>query len=468
MSAPRTIEASPGSKGLDRALAELGAVLGSALVLDPDVVTAHGRDHAQFCVPGDAAALVRARSRDDVVAVLRAAHEHKVPVVVQGTRTGVSGAATATDGCILLSLERMNRILEIDPVERIAVVEPGVVNADLSRAVAEHGLFYPPDPGSWEMSSIGGNVATNAGGMCCVKYGVTADYVRGLEFVVPGGTVHRTGHRTRKGVAGYDLTHLLVGSEGTLGAITQIVLALVPAPGPQLTAVGVFDNLAAAARAVARITSRGPAPAMLELIDHPSIVGVNEYAGLGLPEAAALLLAQTDSSRNAADDLAAFVDAFRAEGATDTLVADSEAESKLLLEARRLLAPAMMARGTLLIEDICVPVHRLPDVVEGVAEIGRRHGVVTICPGHAGDGNLHPSVLFDADNEAQVAAARAAFDDIMALGLRLGGTITGEHGIGTLKRDWLRTELGPDLVELQRAVKRAFDPHGILNPGKVF
>ncbi|MGW5301860.1 FAD-binding oxidoreductase [Rhodococcus aetherivorans] len=468
MTATPTREAPSGSRGFDRALADLEAAVGSALVLDREVIAAYSHDQAQFCVPGTAAALVRARSRDDVVAVMHLAHEHRVPVVIQGTRTGVSGAAIASDGCILLSLERMNRILEIDPVERVAVVQPGVVNADLSRAVAEHGLFYPPDPGSWESSSIGGNVATNAGGMCCVKYGVTADYVRGLEFVVPGGTVHRSGRRTAKGVAGYDLTHLLVGSEGTLAAVTEIVLSLVPAAGPQLTAVGVFDNLSSAARAVARIMSNGPAPAMLELIDRPSIVGVNDYAGLGLPEAAALLLVQTDVGRHAAEDLDDFVAALAAEGATDTVVAADEAESKLLVEARRLLAPAMMARGTLLIEDVCVPIQRLAELVEGVAEIGRRRRIVTICPGHAGDGNLHPAVLFDAGDEQQVAAARAAFDDIMALGLQLGGTVTGEHGVGTLKRDWLRTELGSELLELQRAVKRAFDPYQILNPGKVF
>ena len=461
-------EARPSVEGFDQALTELGEALGSALVLDRDVIAAHSHDQAPFCVHGTAAALVRARSRDDVVAVMRIAHERRVPVVVQGTRTGASGAANASDGCILLSLERMNRILEIDPVERIAVVEPGVVNINLSRAVAEHGLFYPPDPGSWEISSIGGNVATNAGGMCCVKYGVTADYVRGLEFVLPGGAVHRSGRRTRKGVAGYDLTRLLVGSEGTLAAVTEVVVSLIPAPGPQLTAIGVFDDLTSAARAVGRIVSGGPAPAMLELIDHPSIVAVNDYANVGLPDAAAILLVQTDAGRHAHEDLDAFAAAFAAEDAIDTIIAEDEAESKLLVEARRLLGPAMMARGTLLLEDVCVPVRLLPQLVEGVAEIGRRHGVVTVCPGHAGDGNLHPTVLFDAADESQVAAAKAAFDDIMALGLSLGGTITGEHGVGILKREWLHTELGTEHLELQRAVKRVFDPHGILNPGKVF
>ncbi|MFE0748894.1 FAD-binding oxidoreductase [Gordonia sp. NPDC058843] len=423
------------------------------------------RDIAPFCAAGEPLALVTPHTTDEVALVLAVADAERIPVVCQGALTGAAGAANAIDGCILLSFEKMNRILEIDPLEQIAVVQPGTVNATLSAAVAEYGLFYPPDPGSWETSTIGGNVATNAGGMCCVKYGVTSDYVRALEFVVPGGQILRTGRRTIKGVAGYDLTHLLTGSEGTLAAITEITVSLLAERDVALAAVGMFESTRAAAEAVAAIKATGRRPSMLELLDAPSIEIISSFRDVGLPNSGSVLLVRSDRGVHAADDMAVFEAAFRSAGAEEVYAASDPQEAEMLLETRRLLGPAIAAQGSPLSDDVCVPVGALATLVDGVAEIGRRHGVRAICPGHAGDGNLHPAIFYDADNTDR---AFSAFEEVMDLGLSLGGTITGEHGVGLLKKSFLRRELSAPMLDLHRNVKAAFDPHGILNPGKVF
>ncbi|NUR16201.1 MAG: FAD-binding protein [Dermatophilaceae bacterium] len=438
------------------------------VVTDPDILAAHARDHATFCPVGVPAALVRPRSTAEVVAVLRAAARVGVPVVPQGARTGLSGGANAVDGCLLVSLEQMNRILEIDPTEQIATVQPGVTNAELSRAVGAHGLFYPPDPASWESSTIGGNVATNAGGLCCVKYGVTGDYVRALEVVTADGSVVRTGRRTRKGVAGYDLTRLFVGSEGTLGVITEVTVALRPRPATPRTAVAFFPDAPSACEAVSAYMSAGAQPSMLELMDGPTLEVVRAYRDLGLPaDAQAMLIAQCDDQRSAVDELTQFLELCRSFGAEDALLAEDAQEGELLIEARRLVGPAHEARGAELVEDVCVPRARLADLLRGLAEISRRHGVLVTCAGHAGEGNMHPSIVFDPDDPDATRAALSAFDEVMALGLTLGGTITGEHGVGLLKRAWLPEEAGEDGMRVQRSVRDALDPHHLLNPGKV-
>ncbi|GLU46318.1 FAD-binding oxidoreductase [Nocardiopsis ansamitocini] len=440
----------------------------TVLSSDPDVLAGHREDAAPLSPVGVPAALVRAGELGHVRHVLGVAQELGVPVVPQGARTGLSGGANAVDGCVLLSTERMNTIERIDPVEQIAVVRPGVRNADLSRAVRAEGLYYPPDPGSWETSTIGGNVATNAGGMCCVKYGVTADFVRGLEAVLPGGEVVRTGRSTAKGVAGYDLTRLLCGSEGTLAVITEVTLALVPEPETALTAVATFGSVQDAARAVAGVMAAGHRPSLLELLDAPTIRAVNAHRPMGLPEeAAAMLLVQSDRGPLASGDIAAYAKVFGGHGAQEVATADDAAESDMLLEARRLLLPALGDLGSVLVDDVCVPRGRMAELVEGVAALGATSGLVTACSGHAGDGNMHPCVIFDAADPGQVERAREVFAAIMDLGLALGGTITGEHGVGLLKRPWLATELGPVAMRLHREVKRVFDPKGILNPGKV-
>ncbi len=440
-----------------------------ALITDPDVAASYAHDMAGFCAAGTPAAVVLPRTVEQVQHVMRTATALRVPVVPQGARTGLSGAANATDGCIVVSLTRMDRVLDISPVDRVAVVEPGVVNAVLSRAVAEHGLFYPPDPSSWETCTIGGNIGTASGGLCCVKYGVTAEYVIGLDVVLADGRLLRTGRRTAKGVAGYDLTRLFVGSEGSLGIVVRAVLALKPAPPVQLALAAEFPSTAAACAAVCAIMERGHAPSLLELMDRTTLRAVNAMARMGLPETTeALLLAAFDTPDPAAD-LAALGAVCTEFGATEVVPADDPAESELLLKARRLSLTALEAvKSATMIDDVCVPRSKLAAMIDGTAAIAEKHDLTIGVCAHAGDGNTHPVVCFDAADADESRRARESFDEIMALGLELGGTITGEHGVGVLKKEWLARELGPVGLEVQRGVKAAFDPLGILNPGKLF
>lgn len=440
-----------------------------AVLTDPDVTASYAHDMASFSEAGTPAVVVLPRTVEQVQHVMRTATALRVPVVPQGARTGLSGAANASDGCIVLSLVRMDRILEIDPVDRIAVVEPGVVNAVLSRAVAEQGLYYPPDPSSWEQCTIGGNIGTGAGGLCCVKYGVTAEYVLGLEVVLADGRLLNTGRRTAKGVAGYDLTRLFVGAEGTLGVVVRAVLALRPAPPRQLVLAAEFPTAAAACAAVCEIMARGHAPSLLELMDTTTIRAVNDLAHMGLPETTEALLLAAFDTPDPAVDLAAVGELCTAAGATQVVPAEDAAESEMLLQARRLALVALERVGTAtMIDDVCVPRTQLAPMIEGVAAIARKFELTIGLCAHAGDGNTHPIVCFDGADADESARARESFDEIMALGLALGGTITGEHGVGLLKKDWLARELGPVGVELQRGVRQVFDPLGLLNPGKLF
>ncbi|MEU8914421.1 FAD-linked oxidase C-terminal domain-containing protein [Streptomyces nigrescens] len=442
---------------------------GEAILTDPDVTGSYANDMASFCEAGTPAVVVLPRTVEQVQHIMRTATELRVPVVPQGARTGLSGAANASDGCIVLSLVKMDRIIEINPVDRIAVVEPGVINAVLSRAVNEHGLYYPPDPSSWEECSIGGNIGTASGGLCCVKYGVTAEYVLGLDVVLADGRLLTCGRRTAKGVAGYDLTRLFVGSEGSLGIVVRAVLALKPEPPGQLALAAEFPSTAAACEAVCEIMARGHAPSLLELMDRTSIRAVNAMAQMGLPDTTeALLLAAFDTPDPAAD-LAAVGALCTAAGAAEVVPAETAAESDLLLQARRLTLTALeRVKSATMIDDVCVPRSRLAEMLDGTAAIAEKHGLTIGVCAHAGDGNTHPTVCFDAADPDESRRARESFDDIMALGLQLGGTITGEHGVGVLKKEWLARELGPVGVELQRGIKEVFDPLGILNPGKLF
>ncbi|KIR62808.1 MULTISPECIES: FAD-binding oxidoreductase [Micromonospora] len=460
-------------------LADLRALLGDAAVLtDPDLLRMHERDEADLCASGTPLVVVRPRDTAQVAGVIRAAARHGVPVVPQGARTGLAGAANAVDGAMVLSTVAMDRILEIDPVARIAVVQPGVVNATLAGAVRREGLYYPPDPGSWESSTIGGNVATNAGGMCCVKYGVTTEYVLGLEVVLASGEVLRTGRRTAKGVAGYDLTRLFVGSEGTLGVITEVTVALRPAPEESLTLVAVFDSTADAGTAVAQIAAKGLTPSLLELLDRTHLRAIEAYQPMGLrTDAQALLLAAVDTGSRAADDLARIAEVCEAAGADEVYAATDAVEAAALLQARRLAHPAMEkfaadtypgGNGGLVIDDVAVPRGALAELLDGVARIAEECAVPIGVVGHAGDGNLHPNIVVDRADPASVERGRRAFDEIMRLGLELGGTCTGEHGVGLLKRDWLAREIGPVGVRVHQAIRAALDPTGLFNPGKVF
>ncbi|MFE2939088.1 FAD-binding oxidoreductase [Streptomyces sp. NPDC059255] len=440
-----------------------------ALITDPDITVSYANDMASFCPAGTPAVVVLPRTVEQVQHVMRTATALRVPVVPQGARTGLSGAANASDGCIVLSLIKMDRILEINPVDRIAVVEPGVINATLSRAVAEVGLAYPPDPSSWEMCTIGGNIGTASGGLCCVKYGVTAEYVLGLDVVLADGRLLTTGRRTAKGVAGYDLTRLFVGSEGSLGIVVKAVLALKPEPPQQLALAAEFGSAAAACDAVCRIMEGGHTPSLLEIMDRTTVRAVNAMAGMGLPESTeALLLAAFDTPDPAAD-LAAVGALCAAAGATEVVPAENAAESELLLQARRLALPALEAvRTATMIDDVCVPRSRLAALIDGTAAIAEKYDLTIGVCAHAGDGNTHPVVCFDQADPDESRRARESFDEIMGLGLELGGTITGEHGVGVLKKEWLSRELGPVGLELQRGIKQTFDPLGLLNPGKLF
>jgi glycolate dehydrogenase FAD-linked subunit len=452
-------------------LTELAEALPSeSLLTDRDLIESYRFDRATFCDAGQPLVVVRARSVDQVSATMRIASKHQIPVVPQGARSGLSGAANAIDDCIVLSLEAMNEIVEIDVPNRIVVTQPGIFNADLSRAVLEHGLFYPPDPSSWEFCSIGGNLSTNSGGLCCVKYGVTTDYVLGLQVVLASGEVLRTGRRTVKGVAGYDLTKLFVGSEGTLGVITEATLMLRPATQQPLTVAATYAEARDAAAGVSAVIASGMVPSALEFMDRTSIQAVSRSFKLGFgEEVGALVIAQSDAGEvQGKADIETIAKCLESAGAADLIVAEDHAEGELLLAARRQVIPAFEEIGAMLMDDVCVPRDRLAQLVEGVERLSAECGLTVGVFGHAGDGNFHPGVIFDADDPKQRAAAQQVFADIMRLGLELGGTITGEHGVGVLKRDLLAEEVGELSLRLHRDIKRALDPQGILNPGKVF
>ncbi len=434
---------------------------------DADVIEAYSHDRAVFEAHGEAAVLVMARNTADVVAAVEAAVEADVPIVPRGAGTGLTGAANASDGCIVLSLHRMNAILEIDETNRMCRVQPGVINSDLKAAVAEKGLFYPPDPASVDMSSIGGNVATNAGGLCCVKYGVTRDYVMGLEVVMASGEVMKTGRKTIKSTTGFDLTGVFVGSEGVLGIITEITLKLVPTPPPPATAVAYFDELAPAGDAIAQVFRDGHEPSLMEIIDRASLRQVEAVYPMDLDvDAACLLLMQTSGERSA-ERISQIADICTANGATFVYHVDDPHEGDMLIEVRRKVWPAFEHLGkALLPEDVAVKRERLPELLAGITEIGERHQVMLPTIGHAGDGNMHPLLVFDGNDPDETARAKAAFDDIVRLALDLDGTIAGEHGVGTLKKKFIEEELDEVQLATQRKLQAMFDPDNRLNPGK--
>jgi glycolate oxidase len=453
----------------DAMLAELRSHLpADAVVTDRDIVEAYRRDQTSWSEPGTPLAVVLPRTTDEVAAILRAASAHRAPVVPRGAGSGLSGGASAVDGCVVLSLTRMNAVLDVDAAEQLIVVQPGVLTADVAAAAASAGLWYPPDPASIEFCSIGGNVATNAGGLCCVKYGVTADYVLGLQVVLADGRVVRTGRRTVKGVAGYDLTRLLVGSEGTLGVVTEITLRLRSPRAAATTLVASFGTLSGAGEAVVAAVSGAP-PALLEIMDRTTVRAVDDWRHLALDrDAACLLFAQSDLGGAAgAEEITRLAAVCEGAGADLVLTTDDPAEGTEILGARRLAYPALERLGATLLDDVAVPRTRIPALIAAVERVAAESGLVIGTFGHAGDGNLHPTVVHDGLDPESVARAGRAFDDIVSVTLELGGTVTGEHGVGRLKRSWLARELDPVALDLHRSVKTAFDPLGILNPGAV-
>lgn len=447
----------------EEALAGLGPIVVST---DPDVTASYGFDQSRFTDRATPPIVLAPSTTDEVARCLRVAAEQGWTVVPRGAGSGLSGAANGDAEAVVLSTHRMTSIVSIDPVERIAVVQPGVITGDLRAAVAERGLFYPPDPGSVAISTIGGNVSTNAGGMCCVKYGVTGDFVLGLEVVLADGRVMRTGRRTAKGVAGYDLTHLFVGAEGTLGVVTEVTVRLLPAPREPLTLVATFGTLTAAGEAVAAITASGVSVSMLEIMDRTTLRAVDRMARMGFDDdTAAMLLVQSDAT-DAAQVLADVEKA--CVGAVDVAVGDDPAEGAMLLEARRLALPALEQVGDWLLDDVCVPRSRIVDLIRHIEDVAADEQLTIGVFGHAGDGNMHPTIIYDESDPASRAAALRAFDRITAHALDLGGTITGEHGVGRLKKGWLAEELDETAVDVHRAVRDALDPDGRMNPGNLF
>jgi glycolate oxidase len=435
------------------------------VVTDPDRMAGYRWDRANDPAAGTPLAVVRAESTADVQAAVRFAAEHGIPVVPRGAGSGLSGGASALDGCLMISTERM-RAIAVDPQTRTAVAQPGLFNAEVKQTVAEHGLWYPPDPSSYEICSIGGNVATNAGGLCCVKYGVTSDYVLGLTVVLADGSAVTLGGPRLKDVAGLSLTKLFVGSEGSLGIITEVVLRLLPAQRAPATVVATFASLDDAMATVLAITQR-MRPSMLEFMDKASINAVEDLTRMGLDrDAEGMLVIQSDEPEgHAAAECVTFTELCRANHVSEVFSTSDAAEGESFVVARRMAIPAVEKKGSLLLEDVGVPLPRLAALVRGIAEIARERGLVIAVIAHAGDGNTHPLIVFDpADPEASAQAQRA-YGEIMDLAIGLGGTITGEHGVGRLKKPWLPAYLGPDALALNNRIKDALDPQGILNPG---
>ncbi len=408
---------------------------------------------------------------DEVAAVLRLASAERVPVVTRGAGSGLAGGSVPLAGGIVLATTRMNRIIEVDAVNMLMRVQPGVVTADIQAEALRHGLYYPPDPASQRQSTIGGNAAMCAGGPHGLKYGVTKDYVLGLEAVTADGRVMRTGGKMIKNVTGYNLTQLLVGSEGTLAIITEILLRLIPKPRDTRTALAVFPEIDDASRTITTILNAGIVPATIEIMDQESIRCVEEWQHAGLPiDAGAILLIEVDGEPAALDvELRDVARLCRERGASEVRVATDAVESAALWSARRAVSASLARiRPTKLGEDISVPRSAIPDALRAVREIAAKYALQIPVYGHISDGNLHPNILFDRHDPEEVERVNRAAAEIFEAAVKLGGTLTGEHGIGSLKKEFLTLALDPVELEMMRRVKQAFDPAGILNPGKVF
>ncbi len=445
----------------------IAALPDGVVVTEPAAVEKYRHDWSRSRTAGTPIAVVRAEHAEQVQVAVRWAARHGVPVVPRGAGSGLSGGSSAVDGGIVLSLERM-RAVEIDTDCQVAVVEPGALNAEVKAAAGAHGLWYPPDPSSFEICSIGGNIATNAGGLCCVKYGVTTDYVLGMDVVLADGTLITLGGKRIKDVAGLSLLKLFVGSEGTLGIVTRAILRLVPAQAPRSTLVASFASVEAAAQAVVSVR-RTLRPSMMELMDRASINAVEDFRPMGLDRAAgALLVVQSDAPGLSRGEEIEAVSLHCAQaGAVEVFVTDDPDEGEMFVEARRLAFPAIEARGSLLLEDVGAPIPLLPELLAAIAAIAADYRVEIPVVAHAGDGNTHPIIVYDPADPACEQRAQGAFAAVMAAAIQLGGTITGEHGVGRAKKAALPDQLGPDVMALSRRIKHALDPDGILNPGAI-
>ncbi|MGA1159214.1 MAG: FAD-binding oxidoreductase [Candidatus Nanopelagicaceae bacterium] len=444
-------------------LEELREILGaqSSVIDDPEIIASYSRDQSQLATHGDPLLVVLAKSELEIGKVLGFANKHRIPVVARGAGSGLSGGANAVKGGIVISLEKMNRILEIDEVNQIARVEPGVINLDLDKEVSKLNLSYLPDPASREWSTIGGNVATNAGGMCCVKYGVTANHVRSVRLVMADGEVITIGNPLKKSVTNLDLLHLIVGSEGTLGIISQVVVSLAPRPKPATTLIATFSGIDAAMKTVPELVALGPS--MLEVVDETTLRAVEGWKPLGFEGVGTVLIMQSDESVDVCARGATIAEKY---GALDATYSDDPKDSSDLIQVRKLAYPALERKGVALLDDVCVPISQITKLITRVREIANENELLIGIFGHAGDGNMHPTIVYEhGDTEAEKRAQRA-FNEIISVAQELGGTASGEHGIGSIKVQAARSESGSRIIEIQREIKRIFDPNGILNPGK--
>ena len=443
--------------------ADLRQILGpdSTIIDDPKILPSYSKDQSQIADWGLPECVLLARNSSEIAKTVKYAYENKIPVVPRGAGSGLAGGANSITGSIVISLEKMAAIVEIDEKNLIARVQPGVINSVLDQEVARLGLAYLPDPASREWSTIGGNVATNAGGMCCVKYGVTSHHVRAITAVIGDGSIISLGHRVKKYVTGLDLLHLFIGSEGTLGIVTEITVALVPRPQSPVTMIATFPDVSSAARAIPELVSLQPS--MLEIIDRTTIEAVESWKPLGFEKIGAALIMQSDIG---AAPCQRGIEIAQTHGALDATFSDDPRDSADLVAIRKLAYPALERLGAALLDDVCVPITAIAELVTEVEKIAAHYELLIGIFGHAGDGNMHPTIVYQHNNPESEKRARAAFAEIIGRAQKLGGTASGEHGIGSIKRSSAELEYGPDVARIQREIKSIFDPHGIMNPGK--
>jgi len=416
-------------------------------------------------------AVVQIQCSLEVSSILKMANKYGVPIYPRGMGTSLSGGPLPVKGGIVMDFSQWHNKLEIYPEDLVAVVSPGVITLDINKAAEKYGLMYPPDPSSAHVSTIGGNLAENSGGPRGLKYGVTKDYVLGLEVVTPEGEIIRTGGRTFKNVTGYDLTKLIVGSEGTLGVITEAILKLIPKPPASQTMMAVFDDLVLSGKAVSKVLTSGILPSKIELMDQSSIVAVENYRSIGLPtNAEAILLIELDGHEEAIKkEMEQVGQIMREIGARETILAQTQKEADELWQARKLVSPAIAkVKSTKVSEDATVPRSKIPDMINRLKQIKEKYDVHMVVFGHAGDGNLHPNIICDQRDTEEMIRVEQAVSEIFDAAIELGGTLSGEHGIGTMKAPFMIKELGPVGLDMMKRIKKAWDPNNILNPGKIF
>jgi glycolate oxidase len=449
-------------------MSKLSDVLPGKTSTEPEDLVCYGFDASGLeSVP---AAVVWPQNVHDVVKIVDYARTHSVPIIPRGAGTGMTGGSVPARGAIVMSLEKMNKILEIDKANMNVLVEPGVINGRLQRELERHKLFYPPDPASMNFCTIGGNVAENSGGPKAIKYGVTRDYVLGLEAVLTSGRIINTGVKTSKGVVGYDLTRLLVGSEGTLAVITKIRLRVLPLPGDVITLLALFRDLEAAGNAVKQILSTGIIPRTLEFIDGQAVRAVEKYKPVGLPlDVEATLLIELDGQPSVIAGEAEKISSLCRHLGGEMTMADDEHAREKIWEARRVISPALYhLMPSKINEDIVVPRSRITEMLKALRRLSEESGIAIVSFGHAGDGNIHVNLMVDRNDREQFEKAKMLIKEIFRMTLELGGTISGEHGVGLTKLDYISMEIHPDELELMKKIKKIFDPDNILNPGKIF